>query len=91
MRLRWTLPAADDLEQIKKYLDVNYPHLAHSTVRAIQQGVKSLKISPNASRIGLKPGIRELTLHPLPYVIVYRSRNDALEILHIYHGARDRS
>jgi len=30
-------------------------------------------------------------LAPLPYIVAYRVRNDAVEILHIHHGARDRS
>ena len=35
MRIRWTLPAADDLENILTYLQQNHPHFAESTVRTI--------------------------------------------------------
>jgi hypothetical protein len=28
MRIRWTVPAADDLQNIKNYLQQNYPYLA---------------------------------------------------------------
>jgi hypothetical protein len=34
MRIRWTVPAADDLVTIKNYLEQNYPHFAEPTVRA---------------------------------------------------------
>lgn len=33
MRIRWTVPAADDLENIKDYLQQNYPDFAEPTVR----------------------------------------------------------
>ena len=35
MRLRWTLPAAEDLEGIKNYLDDHHPGFAEPTVRTI--------------------------------------------------------
>ncbi len=35
MRIRWTVPAAGDLETIKHYLSEHFPHLAQSTVRKI--------------------------------------------------------
>ncbi len=34
MRIRWTVPAADDLQKIKSYVQRNYPHFAEPTVRA---------------------------------------------------------
>jgi len=47
MRIRWTVPAADDLENIKNYLQQNYPHFAEPTVRAIYERIRLLKTSPN--------------------------------------------
>jgi hypothetical protein len=43
MRIRWTVPAADDLLNIKNYLQQNYPHFAEPTVRAIYQRIRLLK------------------------------------------------
>jgi len=54
MRLRWTVPAADDLENIKHYLQWNYPDFAEPTVRTIYQRVRLLKTSPNAGRPGYR-------------------------------------
>jgi len=89
MRIRWTIPAADDLESIKNYLQQHYPQFAEPTVRSIYQSVLSLKTSPYLGRPGHKSGTRELPLSPLPYVVVYSLRADAVEVLHIYHGAQD--
>jgi plasmid stabilization system protein ParE len=89
MRVRWTLPAADDLEGIKNYLQIHYPHFAKPTVRTIYQRVRSLKATPNLGRPGHRDGTRELALTPLPYVVVYAVKAGAVEILHIYHGAQE--
>jgi toxin ParE1/3/4 len=89
MRLRWTPPAADDLEGIRNYLHEHHPRLAEPTVRTIYQRIRSLKTTPNRGRPGYRSGTRELTLTPLPYVVVYSVRPDAVEILHIYHGAQN--
>jgi len=89
MRIRWTLPAAEDLESIRRYLELNHPQYAESTGRTIYRRVKALKTHPHRGRPGHKMGTRELTLAPLPFVVVYTVDGDALQIVHIYHGAQD--
>jgi addiction module RelE/StbE family toxin len=89
MRIRWTIPAANDLQDIKDYLQQNYPQFAEPTVRRIYQHIRSLKISPRRGRPGHRIGTREFPLTPLPYIVVYAIRDEAIEILHIYHGAQD--
>jgi addiction module RelE/StbE family toxin len=89
MRVRWTVPAGEDLEGISRYLHKHYPHLAVPTVRKIYQRIRSLKTSPNRGRAGNRIGTRELTITPLPYVVVYSVEAEAVVILHIYHGAQD--
>ena len=89
MRLRWTIPAADDLEGIRNYLESNYPRLAEPTVRAIYRHIRSLKTSPYRGRPGQRAETRELPLSPLPYIVVYAVKAQAVEILHIYHGSQD--
>ncbi len=66
MRIRWTLPAADDFQNIKNYLQQNYPHFAEPTVRTIYQRIRLLKNSPDRGRPGHRSGTRELALTPLP-------------------------
>jgi plasmid stabilization system protein ParE len=89
MRIRWTAPAADDLQNNRNYLQQNYPQFAEPTVRTIYQRIRTLKITPNRGRPGHHSGTRELALTPLPYVVVYRLKPDDVEILHIFHGAQD--
>jgi len=89
MRIRWTVPAAGDLANIKTYLEHHYPQFAEPTVRSIYQRIRALKKSPYRGRPGHRIDTRELPLAPLPYVIVYAVKAEDVEILHIHHGAQD--
>jgi len=64
-------------------------YFAEPTVRTIYDRIRLLKASPNRGRPGHRSGTKELALTPLPYVVVYSVKADAVEILHIYHGAQD--
>jgi plasmid stabilization system protein ParE len=64
MRIRWTVPAADDLQNIKDYLQKHYPHFAEPTVRAIYQRIRLLKTSPNSGRPGHRSGTPFPDLNP---------------------------
>jgi toxin ParE1/3/4 len=90
MRIRWSKASAEDLEHINTYLTENHPYLAQSTVRELYEAILSLKRSPRRGRLGREEGTRELVLPQLPYIVAYRVRDDAVEILHIYHGAQKR-
>jgi len=89
MRIRWTVPAADDLENIKNYIQQQSPQFAEPTIRAIYRRIQSLKLTPYKGRPGHRSGTGELPLTPLPYVVVYSVKAEAIEILHIHHGAQD--
>ena len=91
MRIRWTPAAATDLQQISDYLQDRHPHYRLTTIRKIYRSIQSLKDWPLSGRIGCEEGTRELLLHPLPYVAVYRVKEQSIEVLRIYHGAQERS
>ena len=56
---------------------------------AIYQRVGSLAQFPHSGRAGRKLNTRELVLPDLPFVVVYRVREDVVEINRILHGSRD--
>jgi plasmid stabilization system protein ParE len=89
MRIRWTVPASDDLETIKNYLQEHYSRFAEPTVRTIYHYVRSRKTNPNRGRPGHRCGTRELTVTPLSYVVVDSVKPEAVEIVHVYHGTQD--
>lgn len=90
MKIRWAPAAANDLEQIGLFLEEAYPYLREITLRTIYSSVLSLKAFPRRGRKGKADGTRELILPRLPYVIVYRVTDLAVEIVRIWHGAQDR-
>jgi toxin ParE1/3/4 len=89
-KLRWSLAAAGDLEEIDRYLNLNHPVFALETVRRIYSSARSLKQFPEKGRPGKITGTRELVLTPLPYVIVYSVESERVHLLRIFHGAQDR-
>jgi toxin ParE1/3/4 len=91
MRVRWTPAAADDLEHIWGYLRANHPDFVERTIRTIYENIRALASTPRLGRIGREPGTRELVISSLPYIAVYRVKDEAVEILHIFHGAQKRS
>ena len=89
MRIRWTPAAAADLEAISNYLKDRHPDYWQPTVIKLYDGIRSLKELPNRGRPGREEGTRELLFPPLPYVVVYRVKDSSVEVLRIFHGARN--
>jgi toxin ParE1/3/4 len=90
VRIRWTPAAAADLANISDYLNVHHPQYEISTVERLYQGIRSLRHKPFRGRPGRAPDTRELLFPPLPYLAVYRVRQDVVEVLRIYHAAQNR-
>jgi toxin ParE1/3/4 len=90
MRIRRTPAAADDLEAIADYLTKHFPSVTQTTIREIYETIATLRSLPQRGRIGREDGTRELVIARLPYIVVYRIKADAVEILHVYHGAQNR-
>lgn len=90
MRIRWTNAAASDLEDLSNYLKEHHPTYWRATIRKINSSIESLREWPHKGRPGREEETRELLFPPLPYVAVYRIKEDDIEVLRIYHGAQDR-
>jgi len=82
--------AADDLERIADYLKEHNSSYAESTVRELFATVESLKTFPRIGRVGREEGTRELVLGRMPCTVVYRVKDEAIEVLRIWHAAQNR-
>ena len=90
MEVRWSLPAADDLERICEWIERNNPEAARRVARTIYDGCARLKDFPNLGRASRRmAGRLELTFSPLPYIVVYQVKSNAVEISRVFHGAQD--
>ncbi len=91
MEIRWTAEASSNLEQISLHIAEDNPEAALRVVNDIFRRIEQLAAFPNSGRIGCEKGTRELVFSPLPYIAVYRVKESAVEILHIWHGAQNRN
>ena len=90
MEIRWSGPAAEDLERICSWIERDNPEAACRVAKIVYEGCSQLKDFPNMGKqSGRMPGRRELVFPQLPYVAVYQVKNSAVEISRIFHGAQD--
>lgn len=90
MRIRWTPAAAADLQRISDYLSEQNPRVRQPTMRKLYDAVRALKQWPLRGRMGFEEGTREVVIPPLPYIVVYRVREESIEVLRILYGAQSR-
>jgi toxin ParE1/3/4 len=89
MRVRLTPLAEADIEGIGDRIAERNPARAVSYVRELRERCRSIGEFPHAGppRPQWGEGIR-IAVHG-KYVIVYRVRDEAVQILRVVHGARD--
>ena len=88
MKLRWTAPALADLEAIGDFIANDSPASAGRVVSRILDQCDVLCDHPHLGRPGRVPGTRELVISKTAFVVPYRVREDAVELLAVFHGAR---
>ena len=90
MQVRWSLPAAQDLERICQRIECDNQEAARRVARTIYDGCARLKDFPYIGRASSRmTGRRELVFSPLPYIVVYQVTEQAVEISRIFHAAQD--
>jgi toxin ParE1/3/4 len=87
VELRWTRKALENLNQIAAYIAQDNPARAASFVGEIKEKTELLSTFPALGRPGRVPGTRELVVHE-NYVVPYRVKGDAVQILRVQHVAR---
>lgn len=88
MRLRWTPAARSDLQQILDFIAVDDVAAASATIDRIEAAARRLAAYPQLGRLGPARDTRSLVVPGLPYLIVYRIREETVEIFRVFHGAR---
>jgi addiction module RelE/StbE family toxin len=89
MEVRWSLPAAEDLERICERIERDNPDAARQVARTIYDGCGKLEKFPYLGRSSRIKGRRELVFTPLPYIVVYQVTKYSVQISRVYHGAQD--
>ena len=87
--VRWTPQATDDLEAIADFISDDSPHYAALFVMDVLKAVERIGTFPKSGRMvpeANDPVVREIILGS--YRIVYRVKQELVEVLMVYHGAR---
>lgn len=89
MKLRWTDRARRDLLAIGRYIAQDNPVAARRWVERLQTRARQAATMPMAGRVVpelLRHDIREVFVRT--YRIVYRVREDAIDVLTVFEGHR---
>lgn len=88
MRVRWLRKALVDLDEEAAFIASEDPAAARMVVQRIVLAVDDLGEHPGIGRPGRVPGTRELVVPRPRYVVPYRVRGGAVEILRVFHTSR---
>lgn len=89
MPVAYSPEALADLAAIRAYIGDRNPAAASRIAVQLVAACDRLEHLPERGRPGLAPDTREITTI-WPYVIVYRITPEAVQIMRVWHGARDR-
>src|SRR6266545_1842584 len=90
MKIVWTEPAVEDLRELHAYIARDSEMYAGGFVERITLAAERLIDHPKLGRVVPETNdenVRELLYQR--YRVIYRLRNDGIEILSVIHGARD--
>jgi toxin ParE1/3/4 len=88
MTVRWSSEAAADFAAIVEYIRKQNPAAAERVAHRIYDGVASLASFPKQGRPGRTRGTRELVFSSLPFIAVYRVKDEAVEVARVLHGSQ---
>jgi toxin ParE1/3/4 len=88
MQVRWSTAASQDLFQIIEYIRRENAAAAQRVAKTIYENVSSLGLFPHRGRLGRVEGTRELPVPSLPFLVIYRVTQEAVEVAGVIHGAQ---
>lgn len=88
VRLRFTLRAAAELDEVLTYIDARSPRGARKVKARIQATIELLRSHPRAGQVTSHGRLRRVVAHPFPYLIFYGSTDDEVVIHGVRHAAR---
>jgi plasmid stabilization system protein ParE len=88
VKLRYTLRAAQELEQVLSYVDDRSPEGARRIKARIQTAIDLIASHPQAGQLTSSRRLRRVVVHPYPYLIFYAATDDEVVIYGVRHAAR---
>jgi toxin ParE1/3/4 len=85
----WSPEAIADLVALRAHIEQDDPAAAQRVALHIIHNVETLlPNSPEMGRPGRVPGTRELVIPRTPFIVPYRLVGNTIQLLRIYHSAR---
>lgn len=91
MKVRFLKRAVQDLNAIDEYTRERSPRGATRIGARIRKRVDDLAHFPEMGTASDKAGLRQLYVAKAPYILIYRIRDDEVQIITILHTSRRRS
>lgn len=85
MRLEWTLPVFEDIQEVGHYIALDDLRAASRMAERVREAVEYLVDQPNIGRPGRMQGTRELVISGTPFIAVCWVRGDRVQILRLLH------
>jgi len=89
MKIVWSAASVKHLHEIAEYLQGESSGAAITMRRRIMETKRRIGQMPFSGRVGRVDGTREAFVPRTPYIIVYRVSAQAVEIVGIWHAARE--
>lgn len=87
-QLEYSRAAGDDLESIKRYIEVDNPKAAARVLEYITDAADGLLDFPLTGKLWRRAGSRKLVLTKYSYSIIYRVEPSKVVVLAVAHHSR---
>lgn len=88
MQVKWLKWALRNLEQARNYVFQDNPTAAQELILKIQNAANQLQKYPFMGKNGRVEGTRELIISNSPYILIYRVKEESVEVLRILHTSK---
>ena len=86
MKAVWTRAAIRDITHVREYIANENPAAAREIALKIVDTAERIARFPELGRIGRVNDTRELVVSGTQYLIIYRSKKNAIHFLRVLHG-----
>ena len=88
MKIIWTEPAANVLEQIQDYIAQDNPAAAYQLAIIIETVTQNLANHPKMGHVGRVTNTYELIIPDTPFIVVYKIKDKEIHVLSVFHTSR---
>jgi addiction module RelE/StbE family toxin len=88
MQVKWLRRALRNLEQARNYVFQDNPTAAQELILKIQNAANQLQNYPFMGKNGRVEGTKELIISNSPYILIYRIKEESVEVLRILHTSK---